>query len=47
MLMTGKEDLNIFAVAVQPKSIIFGESLSLEVREGVGRLTDIFAEVLA
>jgi len=46
LLMTGKEDMNIFAVAVQPKNIAFGESLSLEVREGVERLTHIFVEAL-
>jgi hydrogenase maturation protease len=47
LLMTGKEDMNIFAVTVQPKSIAFGESLSPEIKEGVGRLTDIFVEALA
>lgn len=47
LLMTGKDDLNIFAVTVQPKSIAFGESLSPAVSDGVNRLTDIFAEALA
>jgi hydrogenase 3 maturation protease len=47
LLMTGKEDLNIFAVTVQPKSIAFGESLSPQIKEGVDRLTDIFVEALA
>jgi hydrogenase 3 maturation protease len=47
LLMTGKEDLNIFAVTVQPKSILFGESLSPVVSEGVDKLTEIFVEALA
>jgi hydrogenase 3 maturation protease len=47
LLMTGKDDLNIFAVTVQPKSIAFGESLSPAVLEGVDKLTDIFVEALA
>ncbi|MDO8536343.1 MAG: hydrogenase maturation protease [Candidatus Omnitrophota bacterium] len=47
LLMTGKDDLNIFAVTVQPKSILFGESLSPEIKEGVDKLTDILAEALA
>ena len=47
LLMTGKDDLNIFAVSIQPKSIAFGENLSPEVREGVDKLTDIFVEALA
>jgi hydrogenase 3 maturation protease len=47
LLMTGKDDLNIFAVTVQPKSIAFGESLSPAVSEGVNKLTDIFVEALA
>ena len=47
LLMTGKDDLNIFAVTVQPKSIAFGESLSQVVSESVDRLTGIFVEALA
>ena len=47
LLMTGKDDLNIFAVTVQPKSIAFGESLSPAVLESVDKLTDIFVEALA
>ena len=47
LLMTGKEDLNIFAVTVQPKNIAFGESLSPEVLESVDQLTDMFVEALA
>ncbi len=47
LLMTGKENLNIFAVTVQPKTIAFGESLSAEVVESVEKVTDIFVEALA
>jgi len=47
LLMTGKDNLNIFAVTVQPKTIAFGESLSAEVLESVDKLTDIFVDALA
>jgi len=47
LLMTGKDDLNIFAVTMQPESIAFGESLSPVVLDGVDKLTDIFVEALA
>ena len=47
LLMTGKDDLNIFAVTVQPKTIAFGESMSPAVLDSVDKLTDIFAEALA
>jgi len=47
LLMTGKDDMNIFAVTMQPKSIAFGDSLSPEIKDGVDRLADIFAEALA
>jgi hydrogenase 3 maturation protease len=44
LLMTGKDNLNIFAVSIQPKKIAFGESLSDEVRSGIDALTDILTE---
>ncbi|MDP3730588.1 MAG: hydrogenase 3 maturation endopeptidase HyCI [Candidatus Omnitrophota bacterium] len=47
LLMTGKDDLNIFAVTIQPESIEFGEALSPEAKEGVDKLTDMFVEALA
>ncbi len=47
LLMTGKDDLNIFAVTVQPKSIAFGENLSPAVSESIDKLSDIFVEALA
>lgn len=46
LLKTGKEDLNIFIVSVQPKSTMLGAPLSEEVTRGLGVLTDIFAEAL-
>ena len=47
LLMTGKDNLNIFAVSMQPKTIVLGSILSEEIREGIDRLTDIFVEALA
>jgi len=47
LLMTGKDNLNIFAVSIQPKRIAFGDSLSDEVKLGIDALTDIFTEALA
>jgi hydrogenase maturation protease len=47
LLRTGRDNLNIFIVAVQPKTTSFGENLSEEVRRGLSALADAFAEVLA
>jgi hydrogenase 3 maturation protease len=47
LLMTGKDNLNIFAVSIQPKRIAFGDPLSDEVRAGIEDLTGMFAEALA
>lgn len=47
LLMTGRDNLNIFAVSIQPKAIAFGDSLSEEVKTAISVLTDIFTEVLA
>jgi hydrogenase 3 maturation protease len=47
LLMTGKDNLSIFAVSIQPKRIAFGESLSDEVRSGINTLTDILTEASA
>jgi hydrogenase 3 maturation protease len=46
LLMTGKDNLNIFAVSIQPKRIAFGDPLSDEVRSGIDALTDVFMEAL-
>ena len=47
LLMTGKDNLNIFVVSIQPKTIALGDSLSDEVKSGLDDLADIFAESLA
>jgi len=47
LLKTGKEDLNIFVVSVQPKSTMLGGPLSQEVLKGLDALTEVFSEVLA
>ena len=47
LLKTGKEDLNIFIVSVQPKSTALGGPMSDEVLKGLGVLAGIFSEVLA
>lgn len=46
LLMTGRDNLGIFAVSIQPKNIAFGEPLSDEVKSGIDTLTDILAEAL-
>ncbi|MDP3790777.1 MAG: hydrogenase 3 maturation endopeptidase HyCI [Candidatus Omnitrophota bacterium] len=47
LLMTGKDNLGIFAVSIQPKSIAFGEPLSDEVKSSIDNLADILTEALA
>jgi hydrogenase 3 maturation protease len=47
LLKTGKEDLNIFIVSVQPKSTALGGPMSDEVLKGLGVLAGIFSEILA
>ena len=47
LLKAGKEDLNIFAVCVQPESTKLGEGLSREVLKGLDLLADAFSEALA
>ncbi len=46
LLMTGRDNLDIFAVSIQPKKITFGEPLSDEVKSGIDTLTNILAEAL-
>jgi len=46
LLKTGRDDLNIFVVCVQPKSTVLGQGLSKEVLEGIGILADAFLDVL-
>lgn len=47
LLMTGKDNLNIFAVSIQPKSVAFGEQMGEDVRTSVDNLSDIFTKALA
>lgn len=47
LLKTGKPDMNIFVVSVQPKSTALGGPLSDEVLQGLGTLADAFAAALA
>ena len=47
LLMTGKDNLNIFVVSIQPKTIAFGDPLSNDVKSGIDVLADIFVEALA
>lgn len=46
LLRTGKENMNIFIVSVQPKSMALGEGLSGEVLEGLAALAEAFAGAL-
>ncbi len=47
LLKTGRDDLNIFVVSVQPKSTTLGGPLSAEVVRSLTALTDTFAAALA
>lgn len=46
LLKTGKESINIFVVAVQPKRTVLGDKLSSEVEAGLCKLADAFCEAL-
>jgi len=46
LLKTGKDDLNIFVISVQPKTTALGAALSEEVLRGLGILADAFSEAL-
>lgn len=46
LLRTGKENINIFVISVQPKSTALGEPLSREVLDSLETLADVLAEVL-
>lgn len=46
LLKTGKDNLNIFIVSVQPKTTALGESISKEVLRGLETLANIFSEIL-
>ncbi len=47
LLKTGRDDLNIFVISVQPKTTALGAKLSDEVLKGLEDLADIFTEVLS
>ncbi|MFH0764651.1 MAG: hydrogenase 3 maturation endopeptidase HyCI [Candidatus Omnitrophota bacterium] len=45
LLKTGKDDLNIFVISIQPKTTTLGASLTKEVLEGLEGLAAIFTEI--
>lgn len=47
LLKTGKENLNIAIVSIQPKTTVLGAPLSEEVKRGIDELAGIFAELLS
>lgn len=47
LLKTGKDNLSIFVVSVQPKNTSLGKPLSKEVLRGLDTLANAFSEVLA
>ncbi len=47
LLKTGKEDLNIFFISIQPKTTALGESLSDEVMSSLEFLKSVLAEALS
>ena len=46
LLKTGKDDLNIFVISIQPKTTSLGAPLSKEVLGGLDILADAFSEAL-
>ncbi len=46
LLKTGKDNINIFVISVQPKSTALGEPLSKEVLAGLETLADMLSEIL-
>ncbi len=46
LLRTGKDDLNIFVVSMQPKTTTLGSPMSAEVLRGLDTLGDAFSEAL-
>ncbi len=47
LLRTGQDNLNIFIVSIQPKMTSLGEGLSVEVKNSLSILADIFVEALS
>ena len=46
LLRTGKDDLSIFVVSIQPKTTVLGSPISEEVLRGIDILADAFSEAL-
>ncbi len=46
LLKTGKDDLNVFVISIQPKTTLLGAPLSAEVLKGLDTLADAFSEAL-
>lgn len=46
LLKTGKEDLNIFVISMQPKTTALGSAISQDVLEGLRSLSDALVEAL-
>jgi len=46
LLKTGRDDLNIFVISIQPKTTALGASLTREVLEGLDSLAGILTEIL-
>lgn len=46
LLKTGKDDLNIFVISIQPKTTALGAPVSEEVLRGIDILADAFSEAL-
>ncbi|MFA5146770.1 MAG: hydrogenase maturation protease [Candidatus Omnitrophota bacterium] len=46
LLRTGRDNLDIFVISVQPKTTTLGEGISREVNDGLDLLADIFQEIL-
>ena len=47
LLKTGKDDINIFVISVQPKTTALGQPLSGEVLKSLEHIADVLAEVLS
>ena len=46
LLMTGRDNLNIFVISIQPKTTELGAAVSEEVMKGISILADAFSEAL-
>jgi hydrogenase 3 maturation protease len=46
LLKTGKEDINIFVISMQPKTTVLGASLSLEIMYGLDKLVEALGNAI-